>query len=330
MSKDQQRRRQERAERQRLRRQSRRPPSTEVRPIGDTHMPGFFGWVQRSGRLFYLTGILIMVLSLGAFFVGANLGAPAPDVEDPAAEAAEDDEDEDAEATETPDATETPEATATPEEDEVVRQYDAAPAFSIDPARRYTAVLRTEKGDITVELLPDAAPEAVNSFVFLARNRFYDGLTFHRVLEDFVAQAGDPSATSAGDVGYTLPQDENDLPLEAGMLAMAKSDESSRVTDGAQFFITLEPQPGLEPNFTPFGRVVEGMEVVEALTLRDPQLPGQPPGDLIIEVEIIEEPATDAGDGAAGDGATGDGAAGDAAVEDGAVEEGAEPDAATD
>ena len=141
-----------------------------------------------------------------------------------------------------------------------------------------------------VELLVGATLGALamtallSCFVFLARNRFYEGLTFHRVVPGFVAQAGDPTASGFGGSGYQLPEERNALPFEMGVISMAKA---GSIVDGAQFFITLAPTPGLAADFTVFGRVTAGMDVLQALTPRDP---GQStaPGDLILEIEIIE------------------------------------------
>ncbi|MBM4416293.1 MAG: peptidylprolyl isomerase [Chloroflexi bacterium] len=177
-----------------------------------------------------------------------------------------------------------PAATGTPG---IVRSYAAAPALQIDAARQYEALIRTEKGDVRVQLLAGEAPQHVNNFVFLARNRFYEGLTFHRVIAGFVAQGGDPRGDGTAGPGYWLPVERNAVPMEAGALAMAKTGEQ---VSGSQFFITLAPQPQLAEGFTVFGRVVEGFEVVRALTQREPQRPGQPPGDRILAIEISEGP----------------------------------------
>jgi cyclophilin family peptidyl-prolyl cis-trans isomerase len=168
------------------------------------------------------------------------------------------------------------------------RQFATCPAMDIDPDKQYIARLETEKGEIVLQLYPDKAPMAVNSFVFLARQGWYDGITFHRVLPGFVAQAGDPSATGQGNPGY-LFDNEVDPTLkfnQAGILAMANSGPD---TNGSQFFITYAPAPSLDGGYTIFGKVLSGMEVLEGLTPRDPQ-PGVhlPPGDQLIKV-IIEE-----------------------------------------
>ena len=170
------------------------------------------------------------------------------------------------------------------------KQY-SAPDKVIDPAKKYTATLKTDKGDIVLELYADRTPTTVNDFVFLARNKFYDGVTFHRVLLDqsgLTAQAGDPSGTGLGGPGFSC-NDELDPTLtfdKEGVLAMANSGLN---TNGSQFFITLGPRPDLNGKHTIFGRVISGMDVVKKLTPRDPQNdPNAPPGDAIKSV-VIEE-----------------------------------------
>jgi cyclophilin family peptidyl-prolyl cis-trans isomerase len=166
--------------------------------------------------------------------------------------------------------------------------YDATPAMVIDPDRYYYATLRTEQGDIRVQLFADRAPVTVNNFVFLAREGFYDNTTFHRVLEDFMAQAGDPTGTGAGGPGYRF-QDEIVPGLEfdrPGLLAMANAGPG---TNGSQFFITFEPVPWLDGRHTIFGEVLEGQEVLDQLTRRDPQAAPATEGDLLLTVEIDEE-----------------------------------------
>jgi cyclophilin family peptidyl-prolyl cis-trans isomerase len=168
------------------------------------------------------------------------------------------------------------------------RQFANCPSMDIDPDKQYIATLETEKGEIVLQLYPDKAPMAVNSFVFLARQGWYDGITFHRVLPGFVAQTGDPSATGQGNPGYVF-DNEIDPALkfnQAGILGMANSGPD---TNGSQFFITYAPAPSLDGGYTIFGKVLSGMDVLEGLTPRDPQ-PGVhlPPGDKLIKV-IIEE-----------------------------------------
>jgi cyclophilin family peptidyl-prolyl cis-trans isomerase len=185
----------------------------------------------------------------------------------------------------TPQATATAEPTATPTQ--VVRRFDAPPAMQIDESKQYFATIRTDRGDIRLELFPKAAPQTVNNFVFLAQNHFYDGLTFHRVLEGFVAQGGDPQGDGRGGPGYFLPQERNDLRHEAGSIAMARSAQG---VSGSQFYITFTPQPSLDAQgFTVFGKVVDGMDALQSLTKRDPDRnPRAAPGDKILSVQIDE------------------------------------------
>ena len=250
--------------------------------------PGVFGWLQRNQRTFFAAGILVMVASLGAAFIGTQIGGhgggPSASSDDAPSQSGDDDDDD--AATATPTVTGTPEPTAA-DPDVIVRNYATPPEMVIDPSNRFEALIHTERGDVRIELLPGEAPIYVNNFVFLARNRFYDGLVFHRVLPGFVAQAGDPTATNLGSPGYDLPEELNELPIGEGVLSMYRS---GNAVNGSQFFITLAPQEQLgDAGFTAFGRVVEGLEVLRALTPRDPQQPGQPPGDRILSIEITEQ-----------------------------------------
>lgn len=169
------------------------------------------------------------------------------------------------------------------------RQFSECPPMIIDTLKQYVATLHTEKGDIALELFPEAAPIAVNSFVFLSQNGWFDGVTFHRVIPGFVAQAGDPSGTGYGGPGYAFdneisPQLNFD---QAGMLGMANAGPGS---NGSQFFITLGPAPDLDGNYTVFGQVISGMDVLESLTPRNPQQDASlPPGDKILNVTIEEK-----------------------------------------
>jgi cyclophilin family peptidyl-prolyl cis-trans isomerase len=169
------------------------------------------------------------------------------------------------------------------------RQYDECPPMQVDPLTQYIATLHTSKGDITLELFPEEAPLAVNSFVFLAREGWFDGVSFHRVLPGFVAQAGDPSGTGFGSPGYAFDVELSpDLKFDSpGVLAMANAGPGS---NGSQFFITYGPTPQLDGGYTIFGKVISGMDVAESLTPRDPAMPGElPPGDVIISINIQEK-----------------------------------------
>ena len=170
--------------------------------------------------------------------------------------------------------------------------YSAAPAMTIDPAGEYYAIFKTEKGEMRVRLFADQAPATVNNFVFLARDGFYNDTHFHRVLDNFMAQAGDPTGSGAGGPGYEF-QDEIVASLQfdrAGLLAMANAGPN---TNGSQFFITLAETPWLNGNHTIFGEIVEGMDVLSSLSLRDPMASGASEfaGDLLKTVEIEESGA---------------------------------------
>lgn len=193
--------------------------------------------------------------------------------------------------TPTPAATvvETPEVTATSQAEEPqTMSWSSPPEMVIDSSKNYEALLQTEKGDIHIELYADRTPKTVNNFVFLARQGFYDGVTFHRVIPGFMAQTGDPTGTGAGGPGYTF-EDEFDPTLRhdgPGVVSMANRGPN---TNGSQFFITYAAQPHLDDHHTVFGRVIDGMSVVESLAPRQPsENPQAPAGDKILRVEIIE------------------------------------------
>ncbi len=170
-------------------------------------------------------------------------------------------------------------------------QYDAPPEVTIDPDVIYVATVTMENGgEIVMELYPKSAPITVNSFVFLANEGYYDGVTFHRVLPGFMAQTGDPSGTGQGGPGYTVP-DEIDPSLThtgEGVVAMAKSREPN--SGGSQWYITFDNANHLDGIHTVFGKVVEGMDVVKGITPRDPAAnPNAPVGDAIESITISEK-----------------------------------------
>jgi len=170
------------------------------------------------------------------------------------------------------------------------KQWSAPPAMQIDPKKIYVATLKTVKGDIKIELLAAFAPKTVNNFVFLAREGYYNGTTFHRVLDNFMAQGGDPTGTGSGGPGYQF-EDEivSTLSFDGpGWLAMANAGPG---TNGSQFFITYTATTWLNGNHTIFGKVIEGLDVALSLTRRDP---GQNPGFAgdVLQTVIIEEGST--------------------------------------
>jgi cyclophilin family peptidyl-prolyl cis-trans isomerase len=149
-------------------------------------------------------------------------------------------------------------------------QWSNPPALTIDPKKKYSAVLHTDKGDIKLELFADKTPRTVNNFVFLAQQGFFDGTFFHRVIPEFMVQGGDPTGTGRGGPGYRFadefhPSLRHDKP---GMLSMANAGPG---TNGSQFFITHVPTSWLDNKHSVFGQVVEGMDVVNSIPPRDPQ-----------------------------------------------------------
>lgn len=157
-------------------------------------------------------------------------------------------------------------------------RYQKYPPMVIDQDKNYTATIKTNKGGITIDLFANDAPKTVNNFVFLARDGFYDGVTFHRVIPGFVAQGGDPTGTGRGGPGYTFADEVKNNPHKhvTGALSMANAGPN---TNGSQFFIVYEAQPHLNGKHTVFGQVTSGMDV--ARTLEN--------GDVMKTVEIHED-----------------------------------------
>ena len=266
------RRQAQRREQQRRRRQGSRPG---YEPVGQVRFTGIMGLFQRHARIVFVGGIMIMIVSLGAIFFPTSPHAAAPP----------DDATSEPTPTATIEVTATPEGTPTEAPEEIQRVYGAEPAIEIDSAARYEAVIQTERGAVRIELLAAESPNYVNNFVFLARNHFYDGLTFHRVVPGFIVQAGDPMATGFGGPGYPLTEESNDLVFDSGVISMAK--EGPEV-NGSQFFVTLDPQPALADNFTVFGRVIEGLDILRGFAARNPSEAGASPGVRILSIEILE------------------------------------------
>jgi peptidyl-prolyl cis-trans isomerase B (cyclophilin B) len=161
-----------------------------------------------------------------------------------------------------------------------VKKYAALPLMTIDPSAGYTANIKTNKGNILIELFPASAPKTVNSFVFLANDGFYDGVIFHRVIPNFMIQGGDPTGTGTSGPGYRF-EDEIDSKLgfdKPGILAMANSGPG---TNGSQFFITTAATPHLNGNHTIFGKVLEGQDVADTISTV-PSGPGNKPNQPIV------------------------------------------------
>ena len=147
------------------------------------------------------------------------------------------------------------------------KQYTQPEDMQIDASKTYTATMVTNKGTITLRLFPDVAPQHVNSFVFLSSEGFYDGLTFHRYEPGFVIQGGDPVGNGTGGPGYNLPAEFSELPHKTGTLAMARS--SNPNSGGSQFYITLAPANFLDRQYTVFGEVTDGMDIVQKIRKGD-------------------------------------------------------------
>ena len=165
-------------------------------------------------------------------------------------------------------------------------QWDSPPAMTIDTSKKYTAIIEMEKGELVLELFANDVPITVNNFVFLAREGFYDGSTFHRVIPGFMVQGGDPTGTGMGNAGYRFEDEFTHHQHEAGVLSMANSGPN---TNSCQFFITYVPVHQLDGKHTVFGQLVEGMDVLKEITPRDPNQNPQFAGDKIIRITIEED-----------------------------------------
>ena len=169
----------------------------------------------------------------------------------------------------------------------MANQYKSQPEMQLDLAKKYSAIIHTSKGDIQVELFAKQAPVTVNNFVFLAREGFYNGTTFHRVIKGFMVQGGDPTGTGSGGPGYKFRDEAGALALKhdkVGILSMANAGPN---TNGSQFFITYTPTPHLNGKHGVFGQVTQGLDILDAIRERDPGRDRQP-GDAIIAVDIVE------------------------------------------
>jgi cyclophilin family peptidyl-prolyl cis-trans isomerase len=168
----------------------------------------------------------------------------------------------------------------------VAKTYSSPPAMVIDPKKKYTATIVTPNGDIVIELFADKAPKTVNNFVFLAREGYYVGVSFHRVIKGFMAQGGDPTGTGRGGPGYQFadefhPQLRHNGP---GILSMANAGPG---TNGSQFFITFAATSHLDNRHTVFGKVIKGMDVVLKIPERDPGT-ARTPGLAMTRIDITE------------------------------------------
>jgi cyclophilin family peptidyl-prolyl cis-trans isomerase len=165
-------------------------------------------------------------------------------------------------------------------------KWDSPPKMQIDINKKYTAIMETVKGTLVLELFARDVPRTVNNFVFLARQGYYDGTTFHRVIPGFMAQGGDPTGTGSGGPGYVFDNEITVHGHDAGALSMANAGAN---TNGSQFFICYTAQHRLDGSYSVFGQLVEGMDVLKQITPRDPTQNPKYPGDKIIKVTIKEE-----------------------------------------
>ncbi len=158
------------------------------------------------------------------------------------------------------------------------KQFDCPPAMQIKTDKTLKVKMETTQGDIDLEVYPQHAPKTVNNFVFLASEDFYNGVVFHRVINNFMIQGGDPTGTGSGGPGYKFEDEVKDNPLkhEQGVISMANAGPN---TNGSQFFITHSPQPHLNGNHTVFGKVVKGQDIVDAIQQ----------GDKIVHMTVSED-----------------------------------------
>jgi len=146
------------------------------------------------------------------------------------------------------------------------KTYSASPAMIIDTSKQYTATIETNRGDLVLKLFASDVPRTVNNFVFLAREGFYDGTTFHRIIPDFMAQGGDPTGTGSGGPGYSFADEFTEHTHVTGALSMANAGPN---TNGSQFFITYAPQPHLDGRHSVFGQLIEGTDVLKDIKQGD-------------------------------------------------------------
>jgi len=165
--------------------------------------------------------------------------------------------------------------------------FASAPPMVIDPAKSYTARMETSMGDLTIELDPQNAPLTVNNFVFLATNRYYEGVVFHRVIQGFVCQGGDPEGSGRGGPGYKFADEEVKKPYELGSVAMANAGPD---TNGSQFFLISGPSGvGLPPQYNHFGKITEGLDVLDRMEKVATGPSDRPREDVVINRVTITE-----------------------------------------
>jgi peptidyl-prolyl cis-trans isomerase B (cyclophilin B) len=167
------------------------------------------------------------------------------------------------------------------------KTYDKPPEMKIDVNKTYTATIETDAGTMVAELYPKKAPQTVNSFVFLAREGFYDGLIFHRIIPGFMIQGGDPTGTGQGGPGYTLKAEFNDTLHDRGILSMARTNDPDSA--GSQFFVMHARAPHLDGKYTAFGKVTKGLEVIDKIVNAPKNDEDRPNEPVHIKKITIEE-----------------------------------------
>jgi cyclophilin family peptidyl-prolyl cis-trans isomerase len=231
-------------------------------------------------KMFYIGGIVIGVAFVGSLLLGSLPSAQSPVPITP---------------TPTVQATPEPDGTPVPSPTTAVRTFEKAEQVIDVEKNEYTALLKTSKGEIELKLFAQESPRTVNNFVFLAREGYFDGLTFHRVIPNFIIQSGDPLGTGTGGPGYTTEEDQNEFKNERGRVSMAKA--GATTVFGSQFFINLKDNPALDADgpsqkrFYPFAEVTRGMDVAEAISKVDRDSRDKPVQPVIIEsITITERP----------------------------------------
>ncbi len=222
---------------------------------------------MKLGRLFLMASTIFI---LGAA-LSASCGGQAPEPAPTPAPA--------------PTPTPAPEPAPAPSPKPKPKTYSAPPPMVIDTSKQYTATIETEKGNLVLELFASDVPVTVNNFVFLAREGYYDGTTFHRIIPGFMVQGGDPTGTGRGNPGYRFEDEFTEHTHVVGALSMANAGPN---TNGSQFFITYAPQHALDGKHSVFGQLIEGVDVLKQLTPRDPNQNPQFEGDKIIRITIEE------------------------------------------
>ena len=167
------------------------------------------------------------------------------------------------------------------------KKYDKPGDMKIDPKKTYLATIDTSEGKMVAKLFPDKAPQTVNSFVFLAKEKFFDGLTFHRVIKGFMLQGGDPEGTGRGGPGYHLKAEFNDTKHEKGILSMARTPDPDSA--GSQFFVMHGTAPHLDNQYTVFGKVIEGLDVIDKIANVETGAADRPVKPVTIKSVTIEE-----------------------------------------